>query len=1499
MIDERGTDDSLASQDIAIIAMAGRFPQAPDIETFWRNLVDGRECVRHFTEQELTDAGYWDVVRDIPGYVPARAIIDDPEYFDAGFFGFSPAEAKATDPQHRMFLEVAWEAMERAGYDPRRYAGLIGVYAGVDVASYAAGQLGVWTHDLPRLIGNDKDYMATRVAYKMGLRGPAVMIQTACSTSLVAVQHACQSLLGYQCDMAMAGGVGIAFPQKGGYVYQEGGILSPDGHCRPFDARAQGTVGGDGCGIVVLKRLQDAVADGDHVHAVIKSAAINNDGSDKIGFTAPSISGQAEVIAMALEVAGVHPDTIGYVEAHGTATQLGDAIEVAALTEAWRARTGRRGFCALGSVKSNMGHMNSAAGVGGLIKAALCVERGIIPGSLHFETPNPALDLPASPFFVAAETLEWKRGDHPRRAAVSSFGVGGTNAHAVLEEAPEARPGSPSRRTQPLVLSARSAVALDQATQALRVHLQANPDVPLADVAFTLLTGRKRFEHRRVLACSDTSAAVAALASPPPAIQVEEARRTVVFMLPGQGAQYPGMTRGLHEREPRYRAVIDECCAYLQGRIGVDLRTLILGDPDAAAALNQTAHTQPALFVVEYALARLLESWGVRPDALIGHSVGEYVAACLAGVFTVEQALDLLAARGRLIGELPGGGMLAVSSGEAEAATAPGLSIGAVNAPDLTVLTGPDEAIDAAARAFKAQGVGCTRLHTSHAFHSSMMDPILDRFREVVARIPLRAPQLPFISNVTGTWITGEEATDPSYWVQHLRRPVQFSEGVRTLRSQAAPLFVEVGPGRNLSGLVVRQDPALRGRVVTTVRHQREVEDDGDVIVQGLARLYAEGADVDWAAFYDGERRRRVPLPSYPFQRERYWEERFATSVDAGPAVPHALPESDWVTTPGWQRALAPVGAATPVGGSTLVLLPGHACHRALVEGLDRQWDAVIEVRRGTEFRQLDDATYELDPARREHWKNLVDLVDGAAPVTVLHLWSLGGEGDGAQAPEDGLNTLLRLGQVLGDRASEVIIATRGTADVTGDERLRPELFPMLAAARILPQEISTLRCRVVDTQGDEDLRIALKAELGQDGPAHVAYRRGQRWIESYAPAGHAIPDSATGLREQGVYLITGGLGTIGLALAGHLATRVRARLVLTSRSGLVAREDWDDWLATHRDDDPQSMRIKRIRGMEAAGAQVEVMSADVADGDRMRHVLTRTRERFGVLHGVFHAAGTAGMQAFRAIADTEPEHVRSQFRARVQGCQMLAEVLPADLDFVLLVSSLSTVVGGAGLLAYAAANHFVDGIASATGAPWASVSMDAWAPAAPGAPAASGVPPDRGVDLLSRIASRPDARRWVVSTVPLERRLREAARARSDAAPRPATGAPAQRHPRPELGNPFVAPRDDLEKAVAAIWEEVLGIDGIGVQDSFFKLGGDSLMAIQIGTRLRDTMDVEIQMNELFMDPTVAGVAGAVARARSAAGSTAQAFADKLELVESLSDEDVSRMLAELEARP
>ncbi|HXO19983.1 MAG TPA: type I polyketide synthase, partial [Thermoanaerobaculia bacterium] len=857
---------------IAIIGMTGRFPGAKDLEGFWESLVAGVESITFFSAQELRAAGVEAELLADPAYVGARSVLDGAELFDAAFFGLSPREAEVIDPQHRLLLECAWEALERAGYDPRRFPGPIGVFAGAGINTYLLSNL---QHNsevmgsagtFQTMLGSSGDFLATRISYKLGLRGPSLTVQTACSTSLVAVHLAVQSLLNSECDMALAGGVRLLVPRKGGYLHQAGGILSRDGHCRAFDAAATGTIDGEGSGLVVLKRLSDALADGDHIHAVILGSAINNDGSSKMGYTVPSVEGQSEVIAMAQALAGVEAGTIGFVEAHGTGTPLGDPIEVAALTQVF-ARSGYSAqSCALGSLKSNLGHLDAAAGVASLIKAALAVEHGVIPPSLHFERPNPQIDFASGPFYVPVAAIPWV-GEGPRRAGVSSFGIGGTNAHLVLEEAPAAAPGSASRPLQLLVLSARTRAALEETTRNLAEYLRRHPKLDLADLAdvgYTLQVGRVAFDARRFVVVESTLDAAEVLSALDPKRVLARAReageRPVFFLFPGQGSQHPGMGADLYRTEPAFREEVDRCAEILLPRLGLDLRQVLYpeeGDPEAAAKdLKQTALAQPALFVVEYALARLWMEWGIQPEAMLGHSVGEYVAACLSGVFSLADALSLVAERGRLMQEMPGGSMLAVSLPEAELLPLLGrLSLAAVNGPSMCVVSGESGEVEAMAGQLAARGIQIRHLHTSHAFHSVAMEPVLSRFRAAFEGIRLSVPELPFLSNLTGTWIRPEEATSAAYWVRHVRQAVRFSDGLEVLFGRPSAVYLEVGPGQALTALV-RQHPRRPG--VPSVLPSLPMAGDGRAadaaLLRTLGQLWLAGVEIDWASFHGRER---------------------------------------------------------------------------------------------------------------------------------------------------------------------------------------------------------------------------------------------------------------------------------------------------------------------------------------------------------------------------------------------------------------------------------------------------------------------------------------------------------------------------------------------------------------------------------------------------------------------------------------------------------------------
>ena len=1002
---------------IAIIGMSGRFPGADSVQAFWENLVDGVESITRFTDAELemqptAEAG--------AAFVNARGVVRNADQFDAAFFGFNPREAELLDPQHRVFLECAWEAVENAGYDLERYRGSIGVWAGSGINSYLLYNL-VTGHDyLARLVGgyqqgesaaqfsNDRDFLATRVSYKLNLRGPSLTVQTACSTSLVAVVQACQALWGYQTDMALAGGVSITFPQRRGYVYQEGAIASADGHTRTFDAAAQGTVFSSGAGVVLLKRLEEAQADGDRVVAVIRGAAINNDGAGKVSFTAPSVDGQAEVIQTAQALAEIPPETITYVEAHGTGTPLGDPIEVAALTQAFRAGGAEgNGFCALASLKTNVGHMDIASGVAALIKTALAVQHRVIPANLHFQTPNPHLDLANSPFFVNAKLLDWNPPvGVPRRAGVSSFGVGGTNAHAVLEEAPTAGSDEASvagREPQLFVVSARSEQALDAATANLAAHFRQQPEMNAADAAYTLQVGRRAFPHRRVVIAKGLSEAAEAWEKlSPTRVFTQAAARVnppVAFLFAGQGSQFVNMGAGLYQSEPVFRAQIDRCTEILREWLdGEDLRAALYpeaGKEEAAAsALNQTRLTQPALFAFGYALAQLWRSWGVEPKSMLGHSVGEYVAATLAGVFTLQDALSLVARRAKLVQAEQGGSMLAARLGETEtvallASTGLPLSLAAVNSPNLCVVAGEENAVAAFTLELESRRVGCRRLQTSHAFHSAMLDGVVEPFTAMVESVELHAPQKPFVSNVTGRWITDAEATDPRYWARHLRETVRFAEGVGELwRDDPGCILLEVGPSQMLAPLA-RQHPGAGSSVILS--SLQEKRDDAEAVVTALGRLWLEGVEVDWSAFQAGVRR-RVPLPTYPFERKRFWIEPPSSREETSAGKAPHTPSQDMLSAPSPENLPLAVMDRKPIIADkirvTLKNLSGqdHASADPNVTFLELGFDSLLLTQVAQAFRKEFGVKVTFRQLLEEHATiaALAEYLDAQLPPEVL-----------------------------------------------------------------------------------------------------------------------------------------------------------------------------------------------------------------------------------------------------------------------------------------------------------------------------------------------------------------------------------------------------------------------------------------------------------------------------------------------------------------------------------
>lgn len=1448
--------------EVAVIGMAGRFPDAESVDQFWQNLKNGVESIHPLTDEFLRQQGVPQTDLQHPQYVKAEAVLPNIDLFDADFFGFNPREAEILDPQQRLFLECAWEALETAGYDPQRYHGAVAVYAGSAINSYS---FNLYTNPQSRLLDNyqlflasDKDFLTTRVSYKLNLTGPSVDIQTACSTSLVAVHIACQSLLSGECDMALAGGVAISQPK--GYLYQEGGIYSPDGHCRAFDAKAQGTVAGSGLGIVVLKRLEDAVADGDSIYALIKGSAINNDGASKVSYTAPSIDAQASVIRAALTMAEVEPETISYIEAHGTGTALGDPIEIAALTQVFGANSQH---CKIGSVKTNIGHLDTAAGIASFIKTVLVLKHKQIPPSLHFKQFNSQIPHDR-PFEVNTTLSEWHAHSFPRRAGVSSFGIGGTNAHIILEEAPEEGQGSQCvaevssvvatgvgiagglnhRRAevqgkyQLLVVSAKTHSALETATANLVNHLRQHPDVNLADVAYTLQVGRQAFAYRRFCVCSSLEEAseVSAYAE---ATVPQHGTPAITFMFPGQGSQYVGMGRELYA-EAVFRSHIDRCCELLAPHLGINLWDLV----QSSTNLNDTAYAQPALFMIEYALAQSLMNWGIRPEAMIGHSIGEYVAATLAEVFSLEDALKLVAIRGRLMQQQPTGSMLSVflSAKQIQPWLSAEIALAASNAPNLCVVSGNPTAIAQLEQRLSDAGISYGRLHTSHAFHSPMMSPVQAEFIEVMKSVKLNPPKIPYISNITGTWITNEQATDLAYWGKHLRETVQFDAGITTLTQQPR-ILLEVGPGNTLSTLAATHRP------ISTLRHPQANDSDIAFLLNAIGKLWLSGVGINWDNFWH-ERRKRIALPTYPFERQRYWIEPQPDSV---------INDRNWLYVPFWQRdrTIASVDLNTVEKSCWLIFIDAEGLGNSIAQQLASAGHDVITVVAGAQFGELDYRCFSINPENRQDYTTLVEDLHSRELNfdRVVHFWSLD------RTDYCSFYSLLFLTQAIASSTTvEITLVTNGVYDILGEEELHPTTATVLGLAKVINQEYSQIACRHIDVMLPRSQLIGVLTELiTPPTDFAVAYRGQHRWRQKYQLVEET---NAIQLRSFGHYLIVGDVTQgLGRVFAEYLA-KMPAKLAIVS------------------DDIPTSW----VDTLTAMGAEYFPVTVDITDESQMQRAIAQVEAQFGEIHGVFYSTPMSNQYSAAPIAELGQNECEYNFRTKVAGLCVLQKVLQdKNLDFCLLQSSLSAIIGGFGLGAYAAANTFIDAFAQhqsrRTSYPWLSVNWDAY-DEAESIESSRALTSSEVWQATQQILAI-DAVQVVVSKSPLAAKIEQSISVRERE-----SQVENNNHNRPNLSSQYIAPRNEIEQAVAAIWQELLGIE-IGINDNFFELGGHSLLAIQVIARLRTTFQVELPIRSLLFEaPTVAKIAEVIA------GQQPQQMADLLAEIQSLSPAEIEQQL-------
>jgi acyl transferase domain-containing protein/acyl carrier protein/ubiquinone/menaquinone biosynthesis C-methylase UbiE len=1486
---------------IAIIGMAGRFPGANNVDRFWQNLRDGVESISHFTDEELLASGVDPAWLQAPNYVKSGFVLEDIEMFDAQFFDYSPREAEIMDPQQRIFLECAWEALENAGYDPKTDNNLTGVYAGASTSGYLLHNLSSHRELVKSLgwqigMGNEQEFLPTRVSYKLNLKGPSLSVGTACSTSLVAVHLAYRALLSYECDLALAGGITIQVPHREGYLYEPGGVMSPDGKTRAFDANAQGGPYGNGVGIVVLKRLADAVKDGDRIYAVIKGSAINNDGATKVSYTAPSVAGQAEVIASAQAIAGFAPETIAYVETHGSGTVLGDPIEIRALEKVFRARTQKSGFCAIGSVKTNVSHLDTAAGIAGLIKTVLALANREIPPSLHFDRPNQEIDFASSPFYVNTKLSEWKTNGTPRRAGVSSFGIGGTNVHLVLEEATSpptpllqgegsktppsligkgagglgqvldssvTSPPTPLRSPLPplkrgvnappsligkgagglgqhlLVLSAKTNSALEKATENLVAHLQQHPDLNLADVAYTLQVGRHGFSHRRVVVCQDLPDAIAALQDPKRVLtgNSETKAHPIVFMFSGLGTQYVNMGRELYQFEPIFQAEIDRCCTFLKPLLGIDLKEVIYpansqpetndkqtgfdlrqmlgrngGSPDAASEkLNQTYLTQPAIFVIEYALAKLWQSWGIKPTAAIGYSIGEYVAATLAGVLSLEDALTLVAKRAQAIQELPAGAMLAVPlseeevkgwlRGEGERESIPNstlntqhstLSIAAINGASMCVVAGTLEAVEELASRLTAKGIACRQLQTSHAFHSHMMTANASSFTELVKTVKLHPPQIPYISNVTGTWITAEQATDPHYWTQHLCQTVRFADGLQELEKQSLPsprpsghpspklgrgdggegwvsrfiepdfILLEVGTGQTLSSLA-RQSLSGDRTILPSLPYSYERRSDLAFILNSLGQLWLAGIKIDWSKFHARNSRFRIPLPTYPFERQRYWIEAKSEVVGAQCFAPVQKSEVNNNFLEIWQ---------------SLVLAGQSQAEEGLAE--------------------FDEQTYE----EKRQWLDRLCLAYINLCFRRLGAFNEAGDRYTLEQLYQQCQIIPRYRELL-DRWLNILVEQ-------GQLQQERDLFTNLSPGST--NTINELVDRVKIGFSDTSQQIELLQLYGENLPAILTGK--QEPLELHVST----------LVKEGEFTIQ------NLPSNNYYNSILRECLATVVKSS-----------------PPRKLRILEIgAGTGTATAELlPILPAEQTEytfTDVGSFFLNAAKKKFSNYPFVSYrlldietslSAQGYEEQSFDVIVAFKVLHVARNMKETLDrvrsllvsgGLLLLWETtqttLEAEVIDALIMKPIEDKTGKRNM-----GNPFL--------------SAEEWEESLK----------DCGfVEVAAFSEFHPFREHVIVAQVGKEILLASESKIEINTS-----------HSRPNLKNEYVAPTNDIERRIAEIFQELLGIEAVGINDNFFALGGDSLTGTVLVSQLRKCFELELPVRVLFEAPSVAELALAI----------------------------------------
>ncbi|MBQ4862176.1 amino acid adenylation domain-containing protein [Pseudoalteromonas sp. MMG013] len=1463
----------LPENGIAVIATTCRFPDAATASKYWENIVTGLESIRGLSEEAKSSIP--EAILKQNDYVQVGSFVDDVEFFDANFFQFTPREADVTDPQQRMFLKCCYEALEQGGYRGIDSTNSVGVFGSTAISSYLLNNL--WKNDdvfssigeAAVAYGNDKDYLATSVSYKLNLTGPSISVNTACSSSLVAIVEACKSLLTYECDIALAGGVRIDTPQEQGYLFKEGGIFSKQGQCHAFGANADGTVFGNGAGVVLLKRLHEAMEDGDAIMAVIRGFATNNDGSDKVGFTAPSLNGQSRVISEALAMAEVEAETIGYIEAHGTGTKTGDPIEIAALNDAFS--TQKKQFCALGSVKSNIGHLVSAAGVAGFIKVVKALENKQLPPTLHCEHTNPNIDFQNSPFFVNRNLSNWNVDTSPRRASVSSFGIGGSNAHIVLEEAPSRDSLPETNKPSLLVLSAKTPTALDNLKSSFSVFLDSTQH-RLEDCCYTLQTGRERFEYRYAVSARTASAAASILANDS---QLQKAYKhpKVAMLFSGQGSQYFGMAKALYDENETFRYWLDKISGGFAPFLEHELKNALFvtaEDDKGVDLLTQTWLSQPAIFAIEYSLAKLWQSLGIGMAYGLGHSIGEYVLACLANVMSLENAIKLVAARGRIMHKAPQGSMLSVklSANELSDMLGENCVIAAYNAPKLCVVAGPQEDIALLQSKLVSEQIKSQLLKTSHAFHSPLMDDILEEFSKEFEHVDLAAPDKVYVSSVTGELIKNQEATSVDYWVRQLREPVQFERGMKTLNAlDEHQIFLEVGPGNTLAQMtrqIIDGEPAI----CSSLPHPSQELNAFEYFTQTVGQVWCFGVEFNWSELNRELSPRKIHMPTYPFEKQYHW---IAPPTNQTQNLQKTQLE-EWFYLPSWHQVPEQVFASNHSQSNELKVIFGEKERLGeLFSHFSKKPNDVIFIGDSKQFTVLEDG-YAMSVDEKSHYKELFSslkrTLNEYQACHIVVAWDLKAQSERVYSEAKvyrNLFGLIYLAQAIQDVAQSLPVKLTVLSNEIENQvksQLAPEnalMAPLLAS---IESEIEQLQSCAVSIASSEtifdDVKKVLHCLFKHYQTGQFKYENATWWKRDFhsiklLPVADPIPNLST----DGTYVVIGGLGGMGLTTAKWLASRKDINLVLISRSGAPDRTLWQSIVS--QSDTPPELRSKVdcLLQLERSVKSLTILRADVSDFDSLQQAFAEIIATYKQVNGVFHAAGMASMT--RLIAKSEQD-IRDVVASKVQGTVNLFKLLnPETTEFVFLYSSIASFVGRVGQADYAAANRFMESYAEQMRTYFENVvtiNWDTWQQSGMAANTnidpkfqaqkalelSSGITDKEGIEVLNRVFANKHLNQVLVSTREWHSRMLSAKSQHKKM--QPATTRPLLND---NVAKEHVAPDGKHEKILADIWQSLLGITQISRFDDFFTLGGDSVLASQVVSQLKSEYGINVPIAKVF----------------------------------------------------